>query len=60
MGIDIQIDSLTDCLVNAKTGEECDTEYRLVTKTISKQDAGRLKEEMYMNYFWRGTTVFKG
>lgn len=28
MEIDIRIDSLTDCLVCTKTGEECDTEYR--------------------------------
>lgn len=44
MEIDIIIDTLTDCLVCAETGEECDTEYRLVSRTITKQDANELKE----------------
>lgn len=43
MEIDIIIDSLMNCLVNTKTGEECDTEYRNVTRTISIQDAEELK-----------------
>ena len=45
MEIDIIIDSLTNCLVNTETGEECDTEYRNVTRTISRQDADELKVE---------------
>lgn len=45
MEIDIIIDTLTDCLVCAETGEECDTEYRLVFKTITKQDANELKKQ---------------
>lgn len=43
--IDIYIDSLTDCLVCRETGRLCDTEYRLVRKTISKEDAEDLKSE---------------
>lgn len=39
MEIDIYIDSLTECLFCQETGEECDTEYRLVSKTITKEDA---------------------
>ena len=45
MEIDIIIDSLTNCLICSETGEECDTEYRLVAKTITKQDAAKLKEQ---------------
>ena len=43
MEIDIIIDTLTNCLVRTETGEECDTEYRLVARTITKQDALELK-----------------
>lgn len=43
MEIDLMIDTLTNCLVCAETGEECDTEYRLVVKTISKTEAQTLK-----------------
>ena len=39
MEIDIYIDVMTNCLVLAETGEECDTEYRLVVKRITKRDA---------------------
>lgn len=45
MEIDIIIDTLTDCLICSETGEECDTEYRLVSRTITKQDANELKEQ---------------
>ena len=45
MEIDIIIDTLTDCLICVETGEECDTEYRLVSKTITKQDANELKAQ---------------
>ena len=39
MEINIEIDELTNCLVNRITGEECDTQYRLISKTITKADA---------------------
>ena len=45
MAIDIIIDSLTNCLVRTETGEECDTEYRLVARIITKQDAAELKAQ---------------
>ena len=45
MEIDIIIDSLTNCLVDSLTGEELDTEYRLVKQTITKSDAKKLKDE---------------
>ncbi len=45
MEIDIQIDSLTNCLENRETGEICDTEFRLVAKTISKADALALQKQ---------------
>ena len=41
MEVDIEIDGLTNCLVNRITGEECDTQYRLISKTIAKADAFR-------------------
>lgn len=45
MNIDIFIDSLTDCLICAETGEECNTEYYLVSRTITKQKAKELNEQ---------------
>lgn len=45
MEIDILIDTLTNCLICAKTGEECDTEYRLVARTITKENAADLMAE---------------
>lgn len=45
MEIDIFVDSLTDCLVLRETGEEYNTEYRLVAKTITKSRAYELKED---------------
>lgn len=45
MEVDIQIDSLTNCLVLTETGEEYDTEYRLVAKTITKQEARELNSQ---------------
>ena len=44
MEIDIFIDSLTNCLLDSVTGKECDTEYRLVRKTISQKDAEDLQK----------------
>lgn len=38
MEIDIKIDGMTNCLVNRNTGKECDTQYRLISKTITKAD----------------------
>lgn len=43
VGIDIYIDSLTNCLRCRETGEEVDTEYRLVYRTISSSEARELK-----------------
>lgn len=43
MEISIYIDSLTDCLTCRKTGEQHDTEYRCIKKTISPQNAMLLK-----------------
>jgi len=45
MEIDIIIDSLTDCLVCTETGDEFDTEFGLVSKTISKSEADELKKQ---------------
>ena len=45
MEIDIQIDPLTNCLVCRETGEQLDTEFRLVLKTISKKDAVALQRK---------------
>lgn len=36
---------MTDCLVCSMTGEQKDTEYRLVSKTITKQDESNLKKQ---------------
>lgn len=44
MEIDIRIDSLTDCLVDGITGEQLNTEYRLVMRTISRQEALELNQ----------------
>lgn len=43
MEISIYIDSLTDCLRHRESGVQYDTEYRLVQKNISKQNAAELK-----------------
>lgn len=51
MEIDIYIDSLTDCLLCSEDGKLHDTEYRLVSKTISKRDAAELKAEGW-NFDW--------
>ena len=48
MEVDIEIDGLTNCLVNRATGEECDTQYRLISKTITKADAEKLKAEGWL------------
>lgn len=45
MEIEVIIDLLTNCLICTETGEECDTEYRFVTKTITKMDAMGLKAQ---------------
>ena len=42
MEIDIEIDGLTNCLVKRETGEEKDTQYRLISKTITKAEAEAL------------------
>ena len=51
MEIDILIDSMTNCLLNQETGEECDTEFRLVAKTITREDAIDLKQAGW-NFDW--------
>ena len=51
MEIDICIDSLTDCLVCSENGKLYDTEYRLVSKTISKSDVAKLKARGW-NFDW--------
>ena len=48
MEIDIEIDGLTNCLVKRLTGEECDTQYRLISRTITKADAAKLKEDGWL------------
>ena len=48
MEIDIEIDGLTNCLVNRNTNEECDTQYRLISKTITKSDAEELIKEGWL------------
>lgn len=45
MEIEIIIDSLTNCLICTETGEECDTEYRFVAKTITAMEAAGLKAQ---------------
>ena len=48
MEIDIEIDGLTNCLVKRTTGEECDTQYRLISKTITKSEAEKLIKEGWL------------
>ena len=48
MEIDIEIDGLTNCLVDRETGRQYDTEYRLVAKTISKSEADALREQGWL------------
>ena len=48
MEVNIEIDGLTNCLVNRATGEECDTQYRLISRTITKADAEKLKAEGWL------------
>ena len=43
--IDIEIDSLTDCLIERNSGKKLDTEFRLVARTITKGDADVLKSK---------------
>ena len=45
MDIDIEIDSLTDCLIERSSGMQLDTEFRLVAKTITKEIAEKLQSE---------------
>ncbi len=48
MEISIEIDSLTDCLIERASGEKFDTEFRLVAKTITKEDSVKLKAEGWL------------
>lgn len=45
MEIDVEIDMLTNCLVKRETGEQYDTQYRLVSKTITKSEALQLQNQ---------------
>jgi len=45
MEIDIEIDSLTDCLIVRKSGEKVDTEYRLFAKTITKELSEKMQKD---------------
>lgn len=45
MEIEILIDSFTDCLVCNRTGKKYDTEYRLITRPITKHEAAVLKSQ---------------
>ena len=46
--ISIEIDSLTNCLVLNRTGEEFDTEYKELRKTIGKLEAKNLQKEGWL------------
>ena len=48
MEIDIEIDELTNCLVERSTEEEYDTQYRLISKTITNSEADRLKRQGWL------------
>jgi len=48
MEIGIEIDGLTNCLVNRNTGEECDTQYRLISKTITKAYAEKMMQNGWL------------
>ena len=45
MEIDIEIDSLTDCLIVRSSGEKVDTEYRLFAKTITKELSEKMQKD---------------
>ena len=45
MEIEIEIDSLTDCLIERSSGKLFDTEFRLVARTITKEDSEKLQSE---------------
>lgn len=44
--ISIEIDSLTNCLVLNRTGEEFDTEYKELRKTIGSLEAKSLQRRL--------------
>ena len=48
MKIDIEIDGLTNCLVNRITDKKCDTQYRLISKTITKAEAEEMKTKGWL------------
>lgn len=45
MMIDIKIDGLTDCLIENTSGREVKTEYHLLKKKITKDEAKKLQKE---------------
>ena len=58
MEIGIEIDALTNCLVERATGKECDTQYRLISKTITKAEAEKLMKIGWL-FDWSIPHVFK-
>ena len=46
--IDIEIDSLTNCLVSTETGEKFDTVYKLFKKNISKDEVIELNDKGWL------------
>ena len=44
MEIDIEIDSLTDCLIDRSTGEKFDTVYRLISKNNHQRRRAKTDE----------------
>lgn len=45
MPVDIEIDSMTNCLIEKATGKELDTTFSEIRKTISKKDSNVLQEK---------------
>ena len=63
MVVGIEIDEITNCLIDASTGEECETEYHLIDKPISKKVVNKLKCEGWL-FDWsvpqnNGSNVYK-
>ena len=48
MEVDVEIDGLTNCLINRETGDECDTQFRLISKTILKSEAEALQSKGWL------------
>lgn len=48
MEINIEIDEITNCLKETSTGKECEMEYHLIDKPISKKKAIELKRKGWL------------